>query len=238
MKMKHLFSAVLLAALFLLVPLAGVWADVYLESEQVNQGMPGDPKAATSTMKYYVTQDATRTDMDDRIIIVDLKGKVFYDLDPAAKTYTKSSIESMGMSDEEAKQMADNPMFKAMMKSMSQSAKVTPTSETKKIAGYNCKKFLVTIMTVQSDYWVSKEVKGMDEMRAVGEKTAKLFEGNPVMQQSNIMGMLKELDGYPVQTVTKMMGGSVVTTLKKVETKKIDKAMFKVPKGYKLVAED
>lgn len=238
MKMKHLFSAVLLAALSLLVPLAGVWADVYLESEQVSQGMPGDPKDVTSTTKYYVTQDATRTDMVDRIIIVDLKGKVFYDLDPAAKTYIKSSIESMGMSDEEAKQMADNPMFKAMMKSMSQGAKVTPTSETKKIAGYNCKKYLVTIMMAQSDYWVSKEVKGMDEMRAVGEKTAKLFEGNPVMQQSNIMGMLKELDGYPVQTITKMMGGSVVTTLKKVETKKIDKALFKVPKGYKLVAED
>lgn len=238
MKMRSLFSVMLLAGLLLAAPLAGAWADVYLESEQISQGMPGQPKTTTSIMKQYLTQDAFRIDSDDHITIIDFKKKTVSQLNPAAKTYTSTPIENMGMPAGQAKEMADNPMFKAMMKSMTQSIQVTPTQETKKIAGYNCQKYLVSIMMTQSDYWVSKKVKGIDEMRAIGEKAAKLFEGHPMMQQTNAMEMTRKLDGYPVQIVTQVMGGTMTNTLKQVKTEKIDKNLFKVPKGYKLVKEE
>lgn len=237
MKTKYFVSAMVLVGLFLFATSNGAWADVYLESEQVSQGMPGQLQDSTTLVKHYLTTNATMTDMGERITIINFKEKILYDLDSLTKTYTKSPIEKMGMPAGKSDEMANNPMFKAMMKSMTQSAKVTPTNETKKIEGYKCKKYLVNIMMAQSDYWVSKDVKGLDEMKEIGEKSIKLFEANPMMKQTNILGMMKDLDGYPVQTVTRIMGGTMINTLKKVETKKLDKDLFKVPKGYKLVKE-
>ncbi|MDA8138892.1 MAG: DUF4412 domain-containing protein [Desulfobacteraceae bacterium] len=234
--MKHSLLA-MVSVVFLLMALGVASADVYIESEQVSQGSPGQTAPTTTILKSYLSQDATRTDMQGRTTIIDFNTKMLYDLDPVKKTYTQTSIEKMGMSDEKSQELANNPMYKTMMQAMSQSAKVTPTNETKTIEGYKCKKYLVTIMMAQADYWSSKDVKGYDEMKAIGEKTAKLFESNPMLKQTNILGLMKELDGYPVQTVTKVMSSSTTTTLKKIETKKLDKELFKVPKEYKLVKE-
>jgi hypothetical protein len=44
--------------------------------------------------------------------------------------------------------------------------------------------------------------------------------------------MVEKLDGFPVYTVNHVMGGTVASTLKKIEQKSLDPALFTVPKDY------
>ncbi len=238
MKIKSIVAVAALTGLVWISALTAASADLYFESEQTTQGLPGQA-AGTTIIKQYISQDATMTEMADRVTIIDFKEKMMYDLDPKAKVYTQAPAEKIGlpaegqdgMSAEQAK------MMQQMMQSMASSIKVTPTSETQTINGYKCKKYIVSMMMVNSDYWATKDFKGYDEMKAVGEKAAKLFENNPTMKQMNVMALMKELDGFPIKTSSQVMGGSVVTLVKKIEQKKLDKDLFKVPAGYKLVEE-
>jgi len=122
-----------------------------------------------------------------------------------------------------------------MMKNMMGSIQVTPTQETRNIAGYNCQKYLVSGgMMMNSDYWLSKDVKGYEEVKEIGKKISGVFDDNPMMKQMNIAGMMGQLDGFPVQTVMNIMQGTSTTTLKKIEKKSLDKSLFSVPEGYTL----
>ncbi|MFZ1982998.1 MAG: DUF4412 domain-containing protein [Desulfatitalea sp.] len=238
MKARQLLSAAVVAGIVLLALLGNAAADLYFESEQTSQGIPGQ-QPGTSIVKQYVSHDGTTTDMGDRITIFDFKEKMMYDLDKTAKTYTRSPIDKMGMPAEGATgpDAEQAKMMQQMMKSMAGSIKVTPTGIVETIGGYKCRKYVVNMMMAQSDYWATKEFKGYDEMKEIAEKAAKVFEANPMMKQMNIMGLMKELDGFPIKTATQVMGGSIVTVVKKIEQKKLDKDLFKVPAGYKLVAQ-
>ncbi len=207
------------------------YADLYWESEVVSGGMPeGLPKdlpeqvrdqmseqfkGKTETTKNYLTSYASRTETGDMIIIMEFDTMTIYQLDPRAKTYTKLNIMA------EIGQMAED-----MMKDM----KITPTNETKKIAGYKCKKYNVTVMDMESEHWLSKDVKGYKEFKAINEK---IFKKNPKLRQMNMGGMSGK-EGFPVQTVSNVMGMKTITTLKKIEKKSLSKTLFKVPGGYKL----
>ena len=71
--------------LFLGVSLA--YADLYWESEQVTQGVKGQPPGP-SIMKSYYTDKASRIELaDGKIMIMEYDKKLVYRLDPAAKTY-------------------------------------------------------------------------------------------------------------------------------------------------------
>jgi hypothetical protein len=48
------------------------------------------------------------------------------------------------------------------------------------------------------------------------------------------MGGMSGKEGFPVQTVSNVMGMKTITTLKKIEKKSLSKTLFKVPGGYKL----
>jgi hypothetical protein len=128
----------------------------------------------------------------------------------------------------------EQAMMKQMMEKMAGSMKVTPTNETKKIAGYQCKKVIVSIMGMNTDYWVSKDVKGYKELKKMGARMAEVAAKNPMLQNMNIAGMVEKIDGFPVQMVMNVMGGKMVTTLKEIEEKSLNKKLFSVPKGYLL----
>ena len=87
-------------------------------------------------------------------------------------------------------------------------------------------------MMMNSDYWLSKDVKGYEEIKEIGKKIAGVFDENPMMKQMNIAGMMGQLDGFPVQMVMNIMKGTSTTTLKKIEKKSLDKSLFSVPEGY------
>jgi len=82
------------------------------------------------------------------------------------------------------------------------------------------------------EYRVSKDVKGYQELKTLGAKAASIMDRNPMLKQFNIAGMSEKYDGFPVYTVSHVMGGTVQRTLKNIEQKPLDPALFSVPKDY------
>jgi len=152
-------------------------------------------------------------------MIIEYGTMMMYQLNPVNKTYTK--FDMMCMMDDKMGEIAKD-------------SKVTPTNETKKIAGYKCKKYDVTMMGLKSEHWLSKEVKGYKEFRKISKKMEKRFKKNPRLRQMSMAGISGE-EGFPVKTVITTMGMTTTTTLKKIEKKSLSKNLFKVTKGYKLV---
>ena len=211
------------------------YAELYWESEVVTAGVPeglaalpeqvrsqllDQGKPETKTVKCYLTSNASRTDLSNGpIMIIEFDTLTMYQLNVNNKTYTKIDMMSV----------MDQGMMKEMME-----IGVTPTNETKEIAGDKCKKYIVTMMGDKSEYWVSKDVKGYKEYKKMNEKLEKKFRKNPELRQMSILGIASQLDGFPVKTVQSAMGMTTTTTLKKIEKKRLSKDLFKVPKGYKL----
>ncbi len=179
-----------LVLLILLIVAASAHADLYWESEVRTSGIPagleGLPpqaraalvdqfKPETKTVKYYLTSHASRTDLsNDIIMIIEFDTMTMYQLNVNDKTYIKTDMLS-GM---------DQEMQQDMME-----IRVTPTSETKKIAGYKCKKYNVTMMREKSEYWLSKDVTGYKEFKAITAKCEKKLQKDPMLWKTSVMGM-------------------------------------------------
>jgi len=225
-------ALVTLACLFLAVT---VHAGFYFESEQVMQGVPGQPDQQ-AIIKTYLSDDASRTDRGDSVTIMNYKTMTSYELNPMDKTYTQHDMTQMqGIPKMEGPQ---KEQFEEMMERMAASMKIEPTDETRTIAGYTCRKYDVQVMMAKGTYWVSKDIKGYDNLRRVTLNMAKAFEKNPMMKQMNILGMMDRIDGFPVETVMNVMGGKVTTTLKTIEEKSLDRTLFEIPAGYRLVVNE
>ncbi|MBI5591414.1 MAG: DUF4412 domain-containing protein [Deltaproteobacteria bacterium] len=206
-------------------------ADLYWESDLETKGMPGRPDE-TRIIKTYLTAYASRTEREGQITIMNFDTKIMYHINPQAKTYQQINMAEMGKPPEMKGEKGQMPQ--QMMKNMMGNIQVTPTQETRQIAGYNCQKYLVSGMMMNSEYWLSKDVKGYEEVKEIGKKISSIFEENPMMKQMNIAGMMGQLDGFPVQMVMNIMKGTSTTTLKKIEKKSLDKSLFSVPEGYTL----
>lgn len=230
MKTIGLMLKLLLVSVVLgLMTSSGVMADLYWESDQETKGMPGRPDE-NQVVKHYLSAYASRTEREGQITIMNFDTKIMYHIDPQAKTYQRINVAEMGKPPEMKGEKGQ--MQQQMMKNMMGNIQVTPTQETRQIAGYNCRKFLVSGMMMNSEYWLSKDVKGYEELKEIGKKIAGVFDQNPMMKQMNIAGMMGQLDGFPVQMVMNIMKGTSITTLKKIEKKSLDKSIFSVPDGY------
>jgi len=227
------FSA--LAVCFSLLISLPATADLYWESEQVTENVPGQENR-TRIVKNYITKEASRTDMGDKISIIKYDDMSMYQLNPGDKTYTKVDMKTLGMPSGGAGMDPEKTaQAQAMIKEMFGKMKVVPTEETKTISGYKCKKYNVDFMMVNTEYWISDQVKGYKEINTVSKKMKEAFKENPILKNMDILGMMDSLDGFPVQIVNKMMGGSSTTTLKKIEKKPLPKKLFEIPEDYKLV---
>jgi len=213
-----------LALIFFLALLPMAYADLYWVSVVKTGGVPkGLPenlpkeirdqmlaqfKSETNTQKHYLTPYASRTETKEGITIMDFESMTFYQLNPEDKTYSKINMTSMmeGQMGEMAKKMAED-------------SKTTRTNETKKIAGYQCRKYIVTIMGSESEYWMSKDVQGYKEFEALNEKMLKKHPEFKQMQMGGFTGK----EGFTIQTVTNMMGIKTTTVLEKIEGKSLSK---------------
>jgi len=230
-KFGSMLKFLLFSAVLVLMISSVAMADLYWESDQETKGMQGRPDE-NKVIKTYLTSYASRTEQESQITIMNFDSKLMYLINPKDKTYQQINIAEMGKPPEMKGEKGQ--MQQQMMKNMMGNIQVTPTQETRKIAGYNCQKYLVSGMMMNSDYWLSKDVKGYEEVKEIGKKVSALFDENPMMKQMNIAGMMGQLDGFPVQTVMNIMKGTTTTTLKKIEKKSLDKSLFSVPEGYTL----
>jgi GLPGLI family protein len=114
---------------------------------------------------------------------------------------------------------------------------ISYTEDTKKIAGYNCKKVYVIATRLlglkdTSVAWYTPELK-IDNLNSTGGSgMASMFTGNA----GNGLGGLSKIDGFVMQYETKMRRGRVMTVqVTKVETNKdIAAKEFEVPKDFDL----
>lgn len=211
-----------------------VLADFYMESLQTSKGIPGMPDDE-SLVKTYMTESAVRVEDQGTITIMDFDQRISYSINPQAKTYTRWSMDEgfqmPEMSGEEAKGLQE------MMKAMSASVKVEPTDQYQDIEGYKCRRYDVQLMMARGAYWVSKDIKGYQKLKKLNAKMTEALQSNPFMKEINFAELMEKMDGFPVQTVMDVMGGTTTTTLKKIEEKSLDKSLFQVPEGYRLVQD-
>lgn len=214
--------------IFFAVP---VYADLYWQNVQETKGVPGQPDEVQN-VDYYLTKNASRTETVNMALIMDFDGMTLYQLDMKAKTYRKIDLNAIGRMGGEGQ---DTEAFSKMMEQMMGETRIIPTNETQNIAGYNCKKYHMQVMMVQIEYWVTQDIGHYKELKEIGEKMAKGFDKNPMMQHMNFVAHMKQMDGFPVRTVTQNpMGGTIVSTLRHIEKKKLSDGLFQVPSDYKL----
>jgi hypothetical protein len=212
-----------------------VYADLFWQNIQETKDIPGQPDEV-QTVDHYFTQNASRTEIGNMATIMDFDSMNLYHMDMQAKTYSKIDLNAMGQMAGEGK---DAENFSKMMKQMMGETKIIPTDETRKIAGYDCKKYNLQVMMVQIEYWVTKDISHYKELKEIGEKMAKGFDENPMMQHMNFASHMKQMDGFPVQTITQNpMGGTTISTLKHIEKKKLSNDLFQVPSDYKLTESE
>ncbi len=229
--MKKRTAFVLVSVFVLIFWTIPVYADLYWQNIQETKGIPGQPDE-TQTIDHYFTQNASRIESGSMATIMNFDDMILYHMDTQAKTYNKIDLNAMGQMAGEGE---DAEVFSNMMKQMMGETKIIPTNETRKIAGYDCKKYNMQIMMVQIEYWVTKDIDHYQELKQIGEKMAKGFDNNPMMQHLNFAAHMKQMDGFPVQTITRNpMGGTMISTLKQIEKKKLSDDLFKVPSDYKL----
>ncbi len=188
--------------------------------KEVREQMQNQLKPSTETQKCYLTPYGFRAEQTDDILIIKYDTMTMYQLNPLEKTYTK-----VDMLDEMEGSMGQ------MAKEMAEESRMTLTDETKEIAGYSCRKYIFTLMGAESEHWLSIEVEGYEEYKAIGEK---MLKKHPELGQMGMAGFTGE-EGFPVKTVNNMMGMTVTTTLQKFEKRSLNKNLFEVPAGYKLM---
>ena len=167
-------------------------------------------KPTTDTQRCYLTPYGFRADQKDNILIIKYDTMTMYQLNPIEKSYTKANIltEMEGGMGQMAKEMAAE-------------SRMTPTDETKKIAGYNCRKYIVTMMGAENEHWLSKEVEDYEEYKAIGDR---MLKKHPELGQMGMPGFTGK-EGFPVKTVNNMMGMAVTITLQKFEKRSLKKRL-------------
>lgn len=216
----------------MLVPVA--LADLYYESKIT--GQPGRTEPATS--KTYMAENGMRMENPEgTTTIINYKEEAFYEVNAKNNTYTMTKFDDFmkaeGADDEKVAAQMDK-----MMEQMMASMKVTQTDEKAEINGYKCSKVLVDMMGTTSEYWVTKDVKDYAALMGKWEKYKDVFAKNRFLKNmSSGFDMQKKIDGFPIKTITKMMGMEIVSEVVKVETKSLDSSVFLPPKDFTKVDE-
>jgi hypothetical protein len=204
-------------------------ADFYCETQSLSTNI--SPRLnGISIQKYYFTPDALRVELGrNKVFIVDCNTMELYSLNTKAKTGIELNLAQLpalrDASATDKKNMGE--MMGALM-----AIQITPTDELKTIAGYKCRKYNVHIAMVDGEYWLSEDVSGFQELKTLGAKMGAIAERHPVLRQFNVAGLFDKLAGFPVYTVNHLMGGTVESTLRRIEQRPLDPGLFVVPKDY------
>lgn len=198
--------------------------DLYVEQcvqITVSDGQP----TQEMPFKIWVTPDKMRVDQSlaggITIIMRSDLGKIWV---IHANRYMERPLAELQKSAEAASKMLGDANMQIDLKT---------TGNTRKIGEWNCQEYLLSVtggMPIALQIWVTPEVKIDSSLYA---KMNEAMGANPMM--SPILQRMREIPGYPIETVTKVaMGGQVMestTTVKKISQKKIDPSVFELPTG-------
>lgn len=204
---------------------------------------------------------------DNRVTIMRLDREVLWMLDTKKKTYkemTFAQLEQMAnamgsrmqgspQADEAAAQMeremANMPeeqrkMVEKMMggkipgRGGSGSVEVDKTNESRRISGYNCTKYVMRLGNdMISTLWVTKDIREFAPYMADWKEFSRRL--GRLQQMARGMGdAFAKIDGFTVQSNTKIMGIEVTSTLTRFERASPAASEFEIPAGYRKVASD
>ncbi|MDR3566939.1 MAG: DUF4412 domain-containing protein [Syntrophobacteraceae bacterium] len=204
-------------------------ADLYWETRSVSVNISGQSNG-NSIQRYYFTPYASRVELGaGNVTIVRYKSMKLFLLNAGKRSCTEINLKKLpqipGMEGENQKELAQ--MLGGVM-----GTQVHPVDRYETIAGYRCREYHVRIAIVNGEYWVSKDVEGYRELKAIGREAEEVAEYNPLFRQVDIAGLVRKLDGFPVRTVNHVMGGTVTTTLTKIVRSPLDPALFTIPRNY------
>jgi hypothetical protein len=84
----------------------------------------------------------------------------------------------------------------------------------------------------ESIVWASKEVPHYSRIKDLYRKISDKLGEVPFFQQMNMAGQMDKMEGWPVKSISNIMGVNTVSTLQKIEEKNFSDNQFQVPEGY------
>jgi len=251
MKKARIFAVLSVAVIVGLVfGVAQARADVFLKQKvhtDAMQVMGQSQPAKDFTMTIWLAGNKARMDQDagmSTLLLADQK--VIYMIDNNKKQYAEMPLDFDKMMQEAA---GDNPQaneamakMPGFMKNMMQgtSAKVTETSETKKIGSWNCRKYLIEMNlgmagTMNAESWATEDIK-LDYTKAFAAMNG-MMAAMPGFDK--IIEEMKKIKGVVVYQTskTKVMGAEVGGTTELLEAgdKSAPAGAYELPVGYKKV---
>lgn len=225
----RLFQRIVMICVLMALVVPAALADLYYETKI--SGQPGRTEPGIS--KTYMAETGMRMENPEgTVTIINYKEEAFIELNLKDKTYTSTRFEDL-LKPVDSKDADATAQMEKMMEQMMGSMEVTKTEETQVINGYKCSKVMVTMMGMPFEYWVTKDVKDYGALVAKWEKYRNVFEKNPLLKNmSSGFDMFKKIDGFPIKTISRMMGMEIVSETVKVESKSIDGALFMPPKDF------
>lgn len=238
-------STLTLAALVLAAGAVRASDDLTIVSKHTANGKP------SGTTTSYMASDHVRMASEvGQETIVDLKTGVMTTLDGKKKTYytvTKQDMEQLAakmkerMNDPEMKKAME--MMASLSAGMATSFDVKKTGATRKIAGYGCEEWTITMGAMSTiKECVTSElqypVHAWDAYKDFAESMKGMMSGFGPMAKSGaeLAEKMKNMKGFPVATSTavNVMGNKTTVETEVIEVRKgsIPASAWEIPAGY------
>jgi hypothetical protein len=250
------FKMIIMILIALIMLSSTLLGDIFMKQKSHTDGfqMMGQSQPAQDEIQeIWVTQDKIRSDSEKQSVILRLDQNKLYMLNHEEKTYAELPLDFGNMMDSKMKEAMEgedmDPEQKEAMMQMMQGmgqikVTITPTSETKKIGNWNCKKYTQTMETMMgpttSEIWATEDLK-MDQDLYSKFMAAMSGQGMFGNMMADMAEEMKKIKGVPVLTVStvNMMGASIKSTQELIEFKEgtAPAGIFELPKAYKKTDE-
>jgi Domain of unknown function (DUF4412) len=219
--------------------------DLTVVTKHTVNGTPGD-----TTTSYLGSDHVRMAPGGGHETIIDLKTGVMTTLDDKKKTYYVVTKQDMADLNAKMQERMNSPemkkgmeAMKGMAAGMESSYEVKKTGETRKIAGYSCEEWSITMTAFSTiKECVTTDLKysahALEAYRAFGESMKSSMGSFSPMAKSgeNLAEKMKVMKGYPVATSTsiEVMGRKMSTESEVIEIRHgaIAASAWEIPAGY------
>jgi hypothetical protein len=192
-----------------------------------------------STSSLYMSASQLKRSDDQREVIIDFPSGRIRRIDRTKREYSENSREEMNAINQRMfDQLKRSPQVAAMIEGMVGPVTVSKGAGSKKIAGYDCQEYVVTMgQAMKMDIWTTTALTTPMAATQMYEALATLGGSSPMSKSLGAvyaeMGKLKGVALAETSTVS-MMGNTIATSSEATDVKRgpIDPAMFAVPGGF------
>lgn len=221
--------------LALLVSVSAATADTVITTRSVSEGMAGMPGTEVDeTSTLWLGEGKFRKDGGEQSFIVDLNAKKLFIVDHSDKSCQTVDL-PLDLSKHVPEEMRS--MLEQMAAQLNMRVEVTPTDESKEIAGYSTKLYRVSARSDQGlesdmDLWMTDAIKF--DVAGYKQMTEALFSMQPI--GADWKKAILEIQGFPVlqETTIRMMGQEIKAReeLISVEEKEAPAGAYAPPPDY------